>query len=482
MRRKKRNNEIIQEVQLIDASSDGNAVGKTGEKVIFVKYGVPGDIADVKITGDKRRFFEGTIEQLIQASPDRTDPFCPHFGICGGCKWQNMEYSKQLFYKEKQVKDAFERIGKLEWKEWLPIIGSEKETEYRNKLEFTFSQEVWLSSKHFDKSKEGEITPALGFHAPGRFDKILEIDSCLLMDDINNQIRNSVRTFALKNNLSFFHIRKQEGFLRNMVIRTTTTGEIMLILIFFYEDETNRLKILNHIQSEFPQITSLLYIINDKKNDSYSDLPVHPFQGNEFITEKMNDLHFRISPKAFFQTNTRQAIKLYQTAFDFAELSGNENVYDLYTGTGTIANFIAKKAKNVIGIEYIPEAIEDAKINSQINNITNTVFYAGDMKEILNEKIFEKHGKPDVIITDPPRAGMHEDVVNTILKAAPEKIVYVSCNPATQARDLALMKDSYEIVKVQPVDMFPHTHHVENVTLLQKKLNYSILNQINFDD
>jgi 23S rRNA (uracil1939-C5)-methyltransferase len=469
MRRKKRNNEVIPEVQLIDASSDGNAVGKTGEKVIFVKFGVPGDIADIKIIGDKRRFFEGTIENLILPSADRTEPFCNHFGICGGCKWQNMNYQKQLFYKEKQVKDAFERIGKLEWKEWFPIIGSENEKEYRNKLEFTFSQEVWLSAKHFDKSKEGEITPALGFHAPGRFDKILDIDSCLLMDTINNQIRNSVRAYALKNNLSFFHIRNQEGFLRNMVIRTTTTGEIMLILIFFYENEANRINILKHIAAEFPQITSLLYIINDKKNDSYSDLPVHVFSGNTFITEKMNELHFRISPKAFFQTNTKQALKLYQTASDFAGLTGNENVYDLYTGTGTIANFIAEKAKNVIGIEYIPEAIEDAKINSQLNNITNTVFYAGDMKDILNEKMFEKHGKPDVIITDPPRAGMHEDVVNTILKAAPEKIVYVSCNPATQARDIALMKEQYSIEKVQPVDMFPHTHHVENVTLLIRK-------------
>jgi 23S rRNA (uracil1939-C5)-methyltransferase len=471
MGRKKLNNEIIPEVKLLDASSDGNAVGKVGEKVVFVKYGVPGDVVDVKIIGDKRRFYEGVIEKIIEKSPDRRESFCKHFGICGGCKWQNLSYEKQLFYKEKQVKDAFERIGHLTWKEWLPINGSKSEKEYRNKLEFTFSQEVWLDRHHFDKSKEGEIHPALGFHAPGRFDKALNIDECFLMDDINNKIRNSVREFALKNDFPFFHIKKQEGWLRNMVIRTTTTGEIMLILIFFYEDEANRIKLLKHIQDSFPPITSLLYIINGKKNDSYSDQTVHTFSGKDYITEKMNDLHFRISPKAFFQTNNKQAIELYQTAFDFAELTGEETVYDLYTGTGTIANFIAKKAKNVIGIEYVPEAIEDAKTNSEINGIKNTTFYAGDMKDILTTQMFEKHGHPNVIITDPPRAGMHEDVVYTILNAAPDKIVYVSCNPATQARDLAFMKGQYEIVKVQPVDMFPQTHHVENVVLLKRLKN-----------
>ncbi len=469
MGRKKRNNEIIPNVQLIDASSDGNAVGKVGEKVVFVKYGVPGDVVDLKIVGDKRRFYEGVIENLVEKSIHRQKPFCQHFGICGGCKWQNMSYEKQLFYKEKQVKDAFERIGHLEWKEWFGIKGSKQEKAYRNKLEFTFSQEVWLSPQHFDKLKEGEISPALGFHAPGRFDKILEIEECLLMDPINDKIRNWVRAYALKNNLTFFHIRKQEGFLRNMVIRLTSTGEIMLVMIFFYEDKELREAMMKQIQSTFPEITSLLYIINDKKNDSYGDLPVHSFSGKDYITERMNDLQFRISAKSFFQTNTKQAIELYQTAFDFAGLTGEETVYDLYTGTGTIANFVAEKAKNVIGIEYVPEAIEDAKINSEINGIKNTTFYAGDMKDLLNAKLFEQHGHPNVIITDPPRAGMHEDVVHVILNAFPDKIVYVSCNPATQARDLALMKDRYEIVKVQPVDMFPQTHHVENVVLLRRR-------------
>lgn len=469
MGRKKRNNEIIPTVQLVDASSDGNAVGKVGEKVVFVKYGVPGDVVDIKIVGDKRRFYEGVIENLVEKSIHRQEPFCTHFGICGGCKWQNMKYEKQLFYKEKQVKDAFERIGHLEWKEWFAIKGSQQEKGYRNKLEFTFSQEVWLSAQHFDKLKEGEINPALGFHAPGRFDKILEIEECHLMDSINDKIRNWVRDYALKNKLSFFHIRKQEGFLRNMVIRLTTTGEIMLVMIFHYEDVEVREEMLKQIRHAFPEITSLLYIINDKKNDSYGDLPVHNFSGKDFITEKMNDLQFRISAKSFFQTNSKQAVELYQSAFDFAGLTGDETVYDLYTGTGTIANFVAKKAKNVIGIEYVPEAIEDAKLNSEINGIKNTTFYSGDMKDILNAQLFEKHGHPNVIITDPPRAGMHEDVVHVILNAFPDKIVYVSCNPATQARDLALMKDRYEIVKVQPVDMFPQTHHVENVVLLVRK-------------
>lgn len=469
MGRKKQIGEVINGIELVDASSDGNAVGKHGEKVVFVKYGVPGDIVNIKISADKRRFLEGKILDIEKKSPYRIDAFCQHFGICGGCKWQNLTYEKQLYFKEKQVKDAFERIGKVSWNEWFPIKGSKEQKHYRNKLEYTFSQEIWLSSEHFDKSKEGEIKPALGYHAPGRFDKVLPVDECFLMNPLHNEIRNEVEKFALENNFSFFHIRKQEGWLRNLVFRFTSTGELMLILILFHEDEKNRIKLLEHIKSKFPNITSLLYIINEKKNDSYSDQDVITYSGKDYVNEQMEDLVFRIGPKSFYQTNSEQAFELYKIARDFAGLTGTEVVYDLYTGTGTIANFVAKKAKKVIGIEYVEAAIEDAFLNSQENNITNTDFYAGDMKDVLNAEFIAKHGKPDVIITDPPRAGMHEDVVNTILSAAPEKIVYVSCNPATQARDLALMKEHYTIERVQPVDMFPHTHHVENVVLLVRR-------------
>ncbi|MCW3082746.1 MAG: rRNA m(5)U939 methyltransferase [Bacteroidetes bacterium] len=467
---------ILENVSVIDASSDGQSVARTEEYVIFIKGAVPGDIVDVQITRKKSKYREANVIAVKHASDKRTEPVCKHFGTCGGCKWQNMSYEWQLFYKHKQVTDALTRLARIELPEIQKILPSKKTYNYRNKLEFTFSNKKWLTLEQInDKSiafgdNAGEETRnALGFHIPGMFDKILDIDTCYLQEEPSNAIRNEVRKYALENNLSFFDLREQIGLLRNIIIRSTSTGEWMVIVSFFYNDKENIEKLLNHIGNQFPQITSLQYVINSKKNDTISDLEIVAFKGNDSIYENMEGLKFKIGPKSFYQTNSEQAYELYKVTRDFAGIKSNEVVYDLYTGTGTIANFVAHQAKKVVGVEYVPAAIEDAKINSELNKITNTVFYAGDLKDVLNDAFVLENGKPDVIITDPPRAGMHDDVTNKILEIEPARIVYVSCNPATQARDLQLLDAKYKVTKVQPVDMFPQTHHVENVVLLERK-------------
>jgi 23S rRNA (uracil1939-C5)-methyltransferase len=465
-----RNNKPFYEnVEVIDVAAEGNAIAKVDDVVIFIKNVVPGDVVDIQVTKKRKRYREARVVNIKKYSSDRVTPFCKHFGVCGGCKWQNLPYEKQLYYKQKQVVDQLTRIGKVELPEISPILGASKTTFYRNKLEFTFASQRWLTYEEINCSEEQKSEGALGFHIPGLFDKVLNIDECWLQSELSNSIRNKIRQFALDEKLEFYDIKKQEGFLRNIIIRSSTTGELMLIFIFFREDKTRREAILNMISDKFPAITSLLYVINQKGNDTITDQDVLVFKGNDHIFEQMEGLKFKIGPKSFYQTNSLQAYELYNVARNFAGLTGNEIVYDLYTGTGTIANFISKSAKKVIGIEYVPEAIEDAKINSEINGITNTQFYAGDMKKVLTVEFFKEHGKPDVIITDPPRAGMDTPVVEAILAALPERIVYVSCNPATQARDIEILNEKYEVVAVQPVDMFPHTHHVENVVKLQRR-------------
>ncbi|MDD6356817.1 MAG: 23S rRNA (uracil(1939)-C(5))-methyltransferase RlmD [Bacteroidales bacterium] len=460
---------LLENILITDFAAEGKSIAKTDDMVIFTTLAVPGDIVDLQITKKKKNFMEGRVVNIRKKSEIRATPFCAHFGVCGGCKWQNLPYEKQIAYKQQQVADNLTRIGHLDLPEISPIIGSDKTQFYRNKLEFTFSNKRWLTTEDMQSGKTYPTMNALGFHIPGMFDKVLDIEKCWLQDDISNQIRNFIKHYALEHELPFFDLRSQEGFLRNIIIRNSTTGELMLIVVFYHEDKTEREALLNAIAEKFPQITSLIYIINGKANDSITDQETIVFKGNDHIYEQMEDLRFKIGPKSFYQTNSEQAYKLYSVVRDFAELHGEELVYDLYTGTGTIANFVAKKAKKVIGIEYVPEAIEDAKINSAVNHIDNTLFFAGDMKDILNRDFITQHGRPDTIITDPPRAGMHQDVIDTILFAAPQRIVYVSCNPATQARDLSLLCEQYKITKVQPVDMFPHTHHVENVVLLIKK-------------
>lgn len=460
---------LLENILITDFAAEGKSIAKADDMVIFTTLAVPGDIVDLQITKKKKNFMEGRVVNIRKKSEIRATPFCAHFGVCGGCKWQNLPYEKQIEYKQQQVADNLTRIGHLDLPEISPIIGSDKTQFYRNKLEFTFSNKRWLTTEDMQSGKTYPTMNALGFHIPGMFDKVLDIEKCWLQDDISNQIRNFIKDYALKHELPFFDLRSQEGFLRNIIIRNSTTGELMLIVVFYHEDKTEREALLNAIAEKFPQITSLIYIINGKANDSITDQETIVFKGNDHIYEQMEDLRFKIGPKSFYQTNSEQAYKLYSVVRDFAELHGEELVYDLYTGTGTIANFVAKKAKKVIGIEYVPEAIEDAKINSAVNHIDNTLFFAGDMKDILNRDFITQHGRPDTIITDPPRAGMHQDVIDTILFAAPQRIVYVSCNPATQARDLSLLCEQYKITKVQPVDMFPHTHHVENVVLLIKK-------------
>ncbi len=458
-----------EEVTIEDIGAEGKALARVGEMVVFTKYAIPGDIVDLQVTKKRKRYQEAFVTKFHEYSKDRVEPFCEHFGICGGCKWQLLPYKKQLFYKQHQVENQLKRIGKIELPEIASIVGSENDTFYRNKLEFTFSNKRWLS---FDEIEEGaEITDpnALGFHIPGLFDKIITINKCWLQPGPSNKIRNFIYEYAIEKNLRFFDIREQTGFLRNLIIRTSSTGENMVIISFFEEDEQPRTKLLEALKNKFPEITSLLYVINTKGNDTITDQEIVCFAGREYIFEEMEGLKFKIGPKSFYQTNSAQAYNLYKIARDFALLNGTEIVYDLYTGTGTIANFIARNAKKVVGIEYVPEAIEDAKENSKLNNIENTLFFAGDMKQVLNNSFVQQNGQPDIIITDPPRAGMHTDVIQTILAISPGKIVYVSCNPATQARDLALLNDSYSVSKIQPVDMFPHTHHVENIVLLIKK-------------
>jgi len=455
-------------LKIEDIGSEGKAIARNGEMIVFTTNAIPGDVVDMQVTKKRKNYSEAIITRFHKFSDDRAEVFCEHFGVCGGCKWQILPYEKQLYYKEKQVKDQLQRIGKIELPEVLPILGSERNTFYRNKLEFTFSNKRWLTSDEFNS--ETKNLDALGFHIPGLFDKIVNINKCWLQTEPSNRIRNYIYKYSIDNGLSFFDIKSKSGFLRTLIIRTSSIGETMVILSLFSEDEKVRLKLLNAVQIEFPEITSLLYVINSKGNDTITDQQIELFYGKEFIFEQMEDLKFKIGPKSFYQTNSEQAYNLYKIVRDFAELKGDEIVYDLYTGTGTIANFIARKAKKVVGIEYVPEAIEDAKENSAINKITNTVFYSGDIKSVLNWDFILENGHPDVIITDPPRAGMHNDVIETIINSGAGKVVYVSCNPATQARDLGLMDTNYKVSKIQPVDMFPHTHHVENVVLLEKQL------------
>lgn len=472
MARKKKPLPLLENITITGVAAEGKAIAKVDNLVVFVPYAVPGDVVDLQVRRKKHSYAEAEVVKFHRYSEQRATPFCQHFGVCGGCKWQCLPYEEQLRYKQQQVVDNLTRIGKIELPEVSPILGSRHTQCYRNKLEFGFSNKKWLTFEEVASGTKFEVMDAVGFHIPGAFDKILDIDTCFLMDDINNRLRNGIRSYALSHHLTFFDLRAQTGLLRNMMVRTSATGEVMLLLQFCIrsaEEEQQSRDLLAHIHETFPEVTSLLWVNNLKCNDTIGDLEVHTYAGTDFIYETMENLRFKVGPKSFYQTNTEQAYELYKVARQFAGLTGSELVYDLYTGTGTIANFVAHQAKQVIGIEYVPEAIEDAKENARINGLDNTLFYAGDMKDILNRDFIDRHGRPDVIITDPPRAGMHTDVVNTILFASPRRIVYVSCNPATQARDLALLDSQYRVVAVQPVDMFPQTHHVENVVLLEKR-------------
>jgi 23S rRNA (uracil1939-C5)-methyltransferase len=460
---------LLEKVTITDIGAEGNAVARVDNLVVFVPMLIPGDVVDIMVIKKRKKYLEGKVLKFHAYSPDRITPRCAHFGVCGGCKWQHLPYNLQLKFKEKQVRDNLIRIGKIEQPVLDPIIGSSEIYLYRNKLEYTFSNKRWLTREEVESGTEFEKESALGFHIPGLFDKVLDIEECHLQPEPSNSIRNAVRKYALANNLDFFDLREQKGFLRNLVIRNSLEGKVMVIVVFFYEDVQMRVGLLDFLASEFFQISSLMYVINSKRNDSLNDQNPVLYKGEDHLTENMDGLKFRIGPKSFCQTNTRQALELYRVALKFAGLTGKETVYDLYTGTGTIANFIARFAYKVIGIEYVDEAINDAIQNSVLNNITNTSFFAGDVKEILSQQFIEKNGKPDIIITDPPRAGMHEDVIRVIKAAAPEKIVYISCNPSTQARDILLLSEDYYTDRIQPVDMFPHTHHVENVVLLKRK-------------
>lgn len=470
--RKKKELPLLEKVTISDVAAEGKALAKVNDLVVFVPYVVPGDVVDLQVKRKKNHYAEAVAVKFYEKSPLRVEPFCQHYGVCGGCKWQCLSYEEQIKYKQKQVFDNLTRIGKIELPEFMPILGSKKTVFYRNKLEFTFSNKRWLTEDEVKQDVKYEQMNAVGFHIPGAFDKVLAIDKCWLQDDISNRIRNAIRDYAYEHDYAFFHLRTQEGMLRNMMVRTSSTGELMVLLQckITNEGELAKMKeLLQYVADSFPEITSLLYVINNKCNDTIGDLDVEVFKGKDHIFEVMENLRFKIGPKSFYQTNSEQAYELYKVARTFAGLTGEELVYDLYTGTGTIANFVARQAKKVVGIEYVPEAIEDAKVNSEINGITNTLFYAGDMKDILTQDFINEHGRPDVIITDPPRAGMHNDVIDVILFAEPKRIVYVSCNPATQARDLQLLDVKYKVTAVQPVDMFPHTHHVENVVLLEKR-------------
>lgn len=461
---------FLNNIQVIDIAEEGKGVGKSDDLVIFIDKAVPGDVVDVELLRRKKKFYEGRIQNIVKPSDHRTEPFCEHFGVCGGCKWQHLKYDAQLLFKQKSVVDALQRLAKVDTSGIEPILGSKETSYYRNKLEYTFSDKRWLTDGDMRSDQEMEMN-ALGYHIPGRFDKILDIEHCYLQADPSNNIRNKVREYALANKISFYNLKNHEGSLRNLIIRTSSTGELMVIVVFAYVEEEQIKGMMEFISNEFKNLKSLLYIINQKKNDTIFDQDIHVFEGADHIFENMNGLKFKIGPKSFYQTNSEQAFELYKITKDFAGFKGDELVYDLYTGAGTIANFIAGSVKSVVGIEYVPTAIEDAKINSEINAIENTSFFAGDMKDILNAEFIQTHGKPDVVITDPPRAGMHADVVKRLLEMEAEKIVYVSCNAATQARDIALMKDKYEVSRIRPVDMFPHTQHVENVVLLTLNLN-----------
>ena len=483
---------VYREVEIQDVAAEGKALVRIDDLVVFVPYVVPGDVVDLRVTRKKHHYAEAVCTHIHKKSERRTEPFCPHYGVCGGCKWQILPYEEQLRYKQKQVMDNLERIGKIPLPECTPILGSAKTRCYRNKLEFGFSDKIWLTEEEIKSGKTFDLPGAVGYHTGSAFDKILPIRECHLMEDINNRLRNGVQQYAYDYGLTFFNAREHHGLLRNMMIRLSNTGELMVLMQFCMsgphqtspgggfsdshspsgekeEGYGQAMALMRWMHETFPEITSLLWVNNEKFNDTIGDLDVQLYSGTDHIFLEMEGLRFKVGPKSFYQTNTEQAYILYNVAREFARLTGNELVYDLYTGTGTIANFVAKYARKVIGIEYVPEAIEDAKINSKINGIENTKFFAGDMKDILNKDFIEKHGKPDIIITDPPRAGMHGDVIDAILFADPQRIVYVSCNPATQARDLQLLSAAYEVKRIQPVDMFPHTQHVENVVLLERK-------------
>ena len=466
---KKKNLPLYENIEITGIAAEGKALTRIDDMVVFVPYCVPGDVVDLQVTKKKHSFMEARVERLVKPSAHRCEPVCKHYGECGGCKWQILPYEDQLRYKQQQIVDNLTRIGKVELPEISPILGSKHVYEYRNKLEFTFSDRKWLSWDVIRAAgglEHVDTAYGVGFHIPNCFDKVLDITECHLMPDINNRIRNNIRTFAREHGISFYNEHAHEGQLRTLIIRTNHRGEVMLIVVW---GEAPDMRLMEYLQQTFPEIVSLLYVVNQKLNDTISDQEVHVFAGQYHIMEQMEDLQFKVGPKSFYQTNTEQAYELYKVAREFAELTGNELVFDLYTGTGTTANFVAHQAKQVIGIEYVPEAIEDAKVNAQLNHLDNTLFFAGDMKDILNRDFIAQYGRPDVIITDPPRAGMHEDVVKTILAAEPKRIVYVSCNPATQARDLNLLDEKYKVTRVQPVDMFPHTQHVENVVQLTLK-------------
>lgn len=472
MGRKKKQLPLLENIEITDVAAEGKALVRVDDLVVFVPYCVPGDVVDLQLTKKKHHYAEAKVARLVKASEKRAQPFCPHFGVCGGCKWQCLPYEEQLYWKQRQVMDNLQRIGKIELPECQPIMGSAKTQEYRNKLEFGFANKIWLTEEQLRSDERFDRPGDVGFHTSGAFDKILPIRECHLMESINDRIRNGIREYADQHHLSYFDARAHEGLLRNLMLRLSNTGELMLLIQFCIkteEEQSQANAMLDWVHAEFPEVTSLLWVNNEKFNDTIGDLDVQLHSGTDHIYLEMEKLRFKVGPKSFYQTNTEQAYQLYSVTREFAGLTGNELVYDLYTGTGTIANFVAGKAKKVIGIEYVPEAIEDAKVNSEVNGIENTLFFAGDMKDILNREFIEQYGRPDVIITDPPRAGMHQDVVDTILFAAPQRIVYVSCNPATQARDLQLLDTQYKVVRIQPVDMFPHTQHVENVVLMERR-------------
>ena len=466
MSRKRKELPTLEQIEISDVAAEGNALARVDGMVVFVPYGAPGDIVDIKLTKKKKNYADGRITKLHKPGDIRTEPRCEHFGVCGGCKWQHLPYDYQLKCKQQQVEDAIQRIAKVEAPEISPIIGSEHIWDYRNKMEYTFSNKMWLTFEQLESGEEFPDRNAAGFHIPGAFDKVLDINKCHLQDDLGNRIRIYIKNFGKEHKLSFYDLKEQHGLLRTLMIRIASTGEVMAVMSFGEDDKDAINLLLEAVKKEFPEITSLMYVVNTKVNDTIGDQEVISFHGPAYIEEEMEGLRFRIGPKSFYQTNSAQAYRLYSVARRFAGLTGGELVYDLYTGTGTIANFVARNARKVVGIEYVPEAIEDAKINSQVNGLDNTLFFAGDMKDVLTDSFIEEHGHPDVMIVDPPRAGMHEDVVNVILNASPHRIVYVSCNPATQARDLAMLDAKYRIEAIQPVDMFPHTAHVENVVSL----------------
>lgn len=469
MGRKRKELPVVENVEITGVAAEGKSIARVDDMVVFIPYGAPGDVVNIKLDKKKRSYAEAHIVDLVKPSPDRVTPTCEHFGVCGGCKWQHIPYESQLRYKRDQVVDALTRIAKVEIPEVNPTLGSKETFCYRNKLEYTFSCKCWITFEDLRSGREIADRNALGFHIPGAFDKVLDIKKCWLQDDLSNRIRLFVRQYALAKGYEFYDIKAQQGLMRTLMVRIASTGEVMLIVVFARPEQEKIDDMMGAIAAEFPEITSLLYVVNQKVNDTIADQEVITYRGRDYINEEMEGLQFRIGPKSFYQTNSLQAYELYKVARRMACLKPDDLVYDLYTGTGTIANFVARQVKKVVGIEYVPEAIADAKLNSEVNGIDNTIFFAGDMKDVLTDGFIVEHGRPDVMIIDPPRAGMHEDVVNVILNARPERIVYVSCNPATQARDLALMDSLYRVEEVQPVDMFPHTHHVENVVRMTRR-------------